>query len=107
MGMGDVLIEYLQYIIDLPIQPKENLNVRILPKWITNPMLNLDTIPILTGCKYAMNCNEGPQCPYLHPRFEYSETNTAQVTNIYHNVNTIVDNTYHSHTDNNYEKHTI
>jgi hypothetical protein len=42
--------EYIQYIIDLPIPPKENMNERILPKWIINTSLHPDTIPILTGC---------------------------------------------------------
>ena len=96
--------EYLQYIIDLPIQPKENINEKILPKWVINPSLNQDTIPILTGCKYAKYCKE-LQCPYLHPKYEHPETNTIQVNNIDHNVYTMIDNISYYPTYYNYGKH--
>ena len=73
--------EYLQYIINLPEQPPENINERILPIWTTNPYLNANTTPILIGCKYAKYCKDGPQCPYLHPRFDTTENNTNTNTN--------------------------
>jgi hypothetical protein len=97
--------EYIQYIIDLPVPLKENFNERILPKWIINTFLHPDTVPNLTGCKYAKSCKE-LQCPYLYPKYKYPETNTTQVNHINHNAYTIVDHKYHSHMKNSYGKHT-
>ena len=81
--------EYLQYIINLLEQPQENLNDTIFPKWIINPSLHKDKVPILTGCIYAKYCKD-LQCPYLHPKYETSESNIIQVNNIDHNVYTMI-----------------
>ena len=75
--------EYIQYIIDLPIKPKENINENVQPKWITNPLLDKGIPAILIGCKNARNCKDGPQCPFLHPCFDNTNTNTTQVTTVY------------------------
>jgi hypothetical protein len=86
--------EYLQYIINLPEKPKENINEGIYPKWITNSILSPDIVPIRIGCKYGKHCKEENRCPYLHPRFEYSDVNPIQVTNLYINDDMNVNNKY-------------
>ena len=91
--------------MDLQINPKENINERVPPKWITNLLLSPDVTPILIGCQYARNCKEGPQCSYLLPQYEHSDMNTTQVINIYSKVNMTVDTTYHSHTNDKYNEH--